>query len=404
MPPRESILAEGYRGPTQRIRPGAPGPPSAITPTFREFVTTVAALAMGLLLILCACGSNEPAGPSSTGRVIAGVDFDRLFASATPAETDAVLSAWASRPIAVEGFRVETTRGGGDEAEITIVSHLVDGELHYGAIVSPQRDDSLPVVVYPHFGDEGTSVEGALLILATVAGITPADFLIAIPSYRGQQLSFADGRYRSEGMSSPLDGDVDDSLALLQVVLAEFPQADADRIAVVGLSAGASVAMLMSIREPSIARVLDFFGPVDFLAPFSQDLIERALLGDPANLPGLDYVDAVLLPAHQAGELSVADLRLELIKRSPLLFAERLPQTQIHHGTEDAIIPSSQSQRLGDALEAHGAVELFIYEGGGHNPFELNGSFGRALEFLTAMLEAEATAVRADRRTTLFFR
>ena len=63
--------------------------------------------------------------------------------------------------------------------------------------------------------------------------------------------------YRSDGNASPWDWDVDDALALLDVAISTTPEANSDRIGVLGISRGADVAMLMAIRDPRIDAVVE---------------------------------------------------------------------------------------------------------------------------------------------------
>lgn len=86
-------------------------------------------------------------------------------------------------------------------------------------------------------------------------------------------------------------------------------------------------------------------------------------------------------------------MRRELLQRSPLYFADRLPPVQIHHGTADDIVPLSQSQRLRDTIAASGS-ELFAYDGGDHLPFGLTGSKERAATFLRGLVGDELVASR----------
>ncbi|MEX0599534.1 MAG: hypothetical protein WD205_02750, partial [Rhodothermales bacterium] len=101
----------------------------------------------------------------------------------------------------------------------------------------------------------------------------------------------------------------------------------------------------------------------------------------------------------QARELAMSEVRVDLIRRSPVYFADRLPAVQIHHGLNDPIVPPAEAQQLVDALErdaldgdARGDDELggagrtsyeaYFYPSGGHDPLSLNG----ALDHLTTFL------------------
>jgi dipeptidyl aminopeptidase/acylaminoacyl peptidase len=84
--------------------------------------------------------------------------------------------------------------------------------------------------------------------------------------------------------------------------------------------------------------------------------------------------------------LTIEDARPALVRRSPVYFARRLPQTQVHHGTADATVPVGEARRLIEVMQALGRTppdfESYIYEGGVHNPLSLTGSIERSLAFL----------------------
>ena len=117
-------------------------------------------------------------------------------------------------------------------------------------MVVPEAVTQLPVLIYSHFGEDGVSVEGTLLLLPLVIGARVDEYVLVIPSFRSQALTFDGVSHRSEGEPSPWVGEVDDGLAFLNAVLETTPQADPERIVVIGMSGGGSNALLMAIRDP----------------------------------------------------------------------------------------------------------------------------------------------------------
>ena len=357
---------------------------------------------LALTALLAAGCSDAPAGPGEEGPSI-----EELFTAPTPSEVAAVEAEWAGRDPGAEGVQVEHEEDvtlAGSPATLTVLSHLVDGYRHYGAVVTPSgaADGSLPLVVYAHGGDGGVSV-GELLTLASVAGPDAAGVVWVAPSFRSEPLEMDDRSWLSEGPASPWDRDVDDALALVDAALETTPAADPERIGVVGLSRGAGVALLMGVRDPAVDLVVEFFGPTDFFGSYVRDIVEDVVAGDPPELPGVDVLSALFIEPWSAGTLATAAVRLELARRSPVLFAERLPDVQIHHGTADAVVDVSQAQALIAALQAAGrglpADEWFIYEGGGHNPLTLSGSLSRTVAFLERLTGGGAAVAPADAPT-----
>lgn len=347
---------------------------------------------LGFLLLSLAACSDGGTGPSNP-RVVEGVDFDVLFAEPSAAELAAVSAEWAARMPAATQDELEedsVVSVGALDVRVRIVSHDVDGVEHFGAVVNEEGlTGSAPVLVYAHGGDAGVSVEEVLLLFV-VAGPTAADFVWVVPSFRSEPVSFGDQVWTSEGPPSPWDRDVDDALALLEVALEIEPAADEGRIGVLGFSRGGGVGMLMGIRDPRIDRIVEFFGPTDFFGPFVQDVFEEALRGSPRDLPGLDYLNETYVQPLERGELGISDVRMELVRRSPVLFADRLPALQLHHGFADTIVEVSQAESLIAAMAELGRAEpdfeAYLYPTGRHDLTSLSGSVGRAVDFLSVLL------------------
>lgn len=341
--------------------------------------------------------SNSVDSIDEEQKLVGGVDLTEIFAEPTKAEIQTVLLDWTSRnPLASDVNVVvqeSITIGTGTAATLSIVSHVVDGLTHYGAIIQPVSlaSGAAPVLVYSHGGDQGVSVDGETLLLLSLFPDLAPHFVFVVPSFRDEPLSYKGKTWKSEGPASPWDGDVDDTFALIDAATTVAPATDPTRVAVLGFSRGAGVGMLMSARSQSIRQVLGFFGPTDFYGPFVQEVVTEILEGTPRELPGLDFLAENFLFPYQAGDLSLERIRFELTKRSAVLFADRLSNLQIHHGTADTIVPVSQAQRMIDVMQGLGRTsdtfEAFLYEGGDHNPFSLEGSLPLGGAFMSLMLD-----------------
>ncbi len=339
-----------------------------------------------LAFLLSGCG--DAVGPD----IVAGVNLTELFAPPTQAEISAALDDWNGRDVSaqsVEIVRTDSVRLGlSTRVTVRVVSHSVAGVHHFGAVVVPAAaaTGSLPTLVVSHPGDAGIDLDAALGLFAFSLGTALDDFVLVVPSFRSEPLIFEGTSYRSEGEPSPWDRDVDDALALVNVAAEVAPEADTSRIAVLGLSRGAGVALLMAIRDPRIDAVVDFFGPTDFFSAFTRAAVTDALHGAPRNLPGLADLDAQFIQPLKRGELTIADVRPQLVRRSPVYFVEHLPPLQLHHGTADSIVPVTEAERLIEVMQSAGRgppeFEYYLYPGGGHDPFTLPGSFDRAIAFL----------------------
>ena len=370
-------------------------------PLYRAIRAPALAATLVGISTIAGCGSDAGTQSTSADRIVAGLNLTELSASPTAAEIAAVFASWQGRDVSAKEVREEAAGrlSGSTGTAVRVLSHLVDGDRHVGAVVAPvEATEPLPVLFYAHFGDEGVAVEGALLLIPIILGARVSDYVIAMPSFRPQTLTFDGVGYRSEGEFSPWVGEVDDGLAFLNAVLATTPAADPERIVVFGMSSGGANGLLMAIRDARIDGVVDFFGPTDFLGPFVMDMVEDALLGERLrDLPGIRFLQDELVPRTQRGELTLAEVRHELLLRSPLYFIDRLPPLQIHHGTADDIVPLSQSARLHEAIvagaNANGS-EYYEYEGGGHHPIGLAGSQARVMDFLQRLVVDDVVASR----------
>lgn len=321
---------------------------------------------------------------------------DVLFAPPTEAEMCAVEAEWARRDTGARGVRVEWSEHGRGGARTLVLSHTVDGLRHYGAVRVPAgaAGRRLPVLVIAHGGDRGTSGYNFFR-----AGPIAEGWVQVLPSFRSERLAMrALRRYRSQGRPSPWDRDVDDAMALLSTALQQVPEADSGRVAVLGRSRGGGVALLMAVRDPRVKGVVDFFGPTDFSLPEVRQLADRALRSRIPKLPGAGYLADSVLFALRDGRTTVERARSELLRRSPVYFARRLPPTQIHHGTRDDEVPIAHSERLADALARIGRTpplwEINRYPGGGHRPHTLIGAQQRAEAWLERVVASGAAPPR----------
>lgn len=350
-----------------------------------------------IILIFSGSGCEKSFDPISPEQVNFFDDafMAKLFAEPSTGEINAVTEDWNSRDVSAQGIETNATSSlilGNTQATVRIVSHTVNGIRHFGAIIVPdgKLPGSLPVLIYSHGGDNGENIDLLLMILPLALSDILDSFVYVVPSFRSENLRFDGSVYHSEGEPSPWDYDVDDALALLNVALATTPEANPDRIAILGFSRGAGVGMLMAVRDPRIDLTIDFFGPTDFFGPFIQEVVEEAFRDELRDLPGLDYLNTAFLQPLKNGDLTVADLRMELVRRSPVYFADRISQLQVHHGTLDDIVYVGQAERLIAVMKNLGRTEpefeYYIYEGGGHNPFSLDGSFDSSRIFLVRLL------------------
>ncbi len=341
---------------------------------------------------------NVTAGSATTTSTAVALDLeaelDTLFMPPSQSEIDAVSADWAGRDYSVAGVRVELAEEislSGSPADLLIVSHLVTGHRHYGAIVVPQGADSasLHLAGYFHGGDGGVST-GDLQFLALALGELRDSFVYVVPAFRSEPLRHGSEAWVSEGTSSPWDYDVDDAMALMSVAFELAPEARPGSYSVIGGSRGAGVALLAGVRDERIERLVAFFGPTDFYDDWVRDIVREAALRMPRSLPGVAHLDSTVVQPFIRGEVTRPEARLELVRRSSVLYAEDLPAVQLHHGTIDQTVSVTQAESLIAVMEALGRgppdFEAYIYEDGGHDVLTLRQAVARAVEFISRSL------------------
>ena len=342
------------------------------------------------------------AGPAGAAANVYAIDLeaelDDIFAAPAAGEIEAVGADWAVRDTSAVDVFVEFAEAyplNDTPANLRVVSHQVGEVRHYGAILAPDSaaPGTLPVLMYLHGGESGVDVS-EVDIIGHFLGELRDRFVYVIPSFRSERLEYGDRVWVSTGPPGHWDYDVDDALALLNVALELTPQAKPDGVSIIGGSRGAGVAMLAGIRDERIENIIAFFGPTDFFDVWVRQIVREAALGRPRRLTGVDYMDSTFVQPYLRGEIGVAELRLELVRRSSVLFAEALPAVQLHHGDSDETVPVSQAYSMIRAMEALGreppGFEAFIYQGGGHDVFDLRGAIERAVGFLTRALGWDA--------------
>ena len=321
-------------------------------------------------------------------------ELDTLFTPPSDAEIDAVRIDWAGRDVSAADATVvldEPMNLAGFRARLRVVSHTVTGVRHYGAIIVPDgaAEGSLPILAYLHGGDGGVSI-GDLQVATFALGELRDSFAYVIPSFRGEPLVHGDSVWVSEGPPSLWDYDVDDALALLNVAIEITPEARPDSINLFGGSRGAGVALLAGVREARIARIVAFFGPTYFFDDWVREIVREAALRMPRALPGVAHLDSTVIQPYIRGKYSRGDARLDLVRRSSVLFAVDLPAVQLHHGDIDQAVAVSQAEALIAAMEALGRgepdFEAYIYVGAGHDFLDLRASIPRAVAFLARAL------------------
>lgn len=309
--------------------------------------------------------------------------LDEVFRKPARAEIAAVESEWAGRDLSPKGVSVVATERimlGNSEASVRIVSHLIHGQKHFGAVIVPAGVDRKAPVILDLKGVSWnySPLDLAEIISPRFLGADRSKFIYVIPLFRGEILKFGGVDYISEGdRADSWDGAADDALALLNAALSITPQADETRIGVFGKSRGGSVALLAGVRDKRIKAVLDWSGPTDWFELMAtegwtqKEIITDGLLNKSApNQEGGQVIERFLQKAID-GKWGLREARQRMLASSPLYFADRLPLTQAHYGTDDEMVPLINGQALFAVLKKKVKTvprySVFYHENSGHD-------------------------------------
>lgn len=395
-----------------------------------ERTTAGVCSALVAISLFTACGSESTTPGDDVAAADASVDgaaqgprpslralrLADVVAPVTERELAAARAHWAARDLAAHDVR-EEARGnitlGAVAMTYRVLSHRVEGQRHYGAVLVPADvapGASLPVLVYAHGGYTGAGglppyrVETLQLV---VPGPPLRSRLIyVVPAYRGERLEIDGKTFAAEGTALLANTDVADTATLIAVALQETPQADGERIAVLGESRGGLVALALAAHDPRIDLVVDAYGPTDFRIalgavdePTFLASVRTALQApdDPQHLltrslVPLEHVSLAPDGTMQLDDDGFREMRRRMTATSAVSQAHLLPSTQVHHGTDDPAAPVAYSRTLRDAMQAIGRTSpspsftYHEYPGGSHSLASLPGSVDRIAEALQRVL------------------
>ena len=358
------------------------------------------------------------ADPGDAAPAAVPLTLDLLTEPTTADEVDELFAAWEARDTSARDVTVEASGSialGAEPMTYVVLTHTVGELRHVGAVLVPESlssPASAPVLVYCHGGYTGEDglppfrVEDLASRLPD--GPLRGELVYVVPAYRGERIEVAGVAYAGEGAPSIGDREVDDAQALLSAALDQVPEADPDRVAVLGESRGGLVALELGARDPRVDLVLDAYGPTDFRIGLASSGVDEALFDaavrqalaapdDPATLLLRSIVPIDQVSEDDGGALVISAagrraLRENLARSAPLAYAAELPVTEAHHGSIDGTATVEYSRALAEAMAAAGrrspgpSFTYFEYEGGDHDLATLPGAVDRLGEAIERVL------------------
>jgi alpha/beta superfamily hydrolase len=237
----------------------------------------------------------------------------------------------SEKPDRPDWLSVRTTQ---ERADIVVerVTYHSGALTIYGQVCRPASAGRHPVLIFNHGGFSGITDWAAPHGFCAAAA--RRGWVLAESSYRGE-----DG---SDGQTEVCLGEVDDVLAMLEVVRSQS-YADSRRVAMVGVSHGGCITSRAVERSADIGLAVDIAGPTDWATAMRAT---RRSVNDLSTNPELRGIQKFLVNKVEKIVGGTPDQYPErYAMRSP--DAEKIAQWDkpylIMHGIDDTIVPVQQS-------------------------------------------------------------
>lgn len=306
--------------------------------------------ALSLFVMAVLAGSTAGCGGGGDGN---STSRSFVYSPVTAEQIAQTKASWTSRDLAPAGVAVYHEDAAHPVYTLRIYEHRVQGRRHYGVVTIPKvAGGRFPVVLFADGLDQGNaSMDMGRWSRSSQARLGQAIFVV--PVFRGRTLIYNGIGVAAEGdFCDAYDGAADDSIALLNVVQAEFPQADFTRLLARGGSRGGNTALLLGARDDRVSMVSAGSAPVDF---YRQDVADR-------------YREQYRCQFFDG--LTEAKARERMIASSPLLFPTlpNVTRVFIDHGNGDTVVPLWNATEMEARMRAQGVnVDLRMYDGYGHD-------------------------------------
>lgn len=312
--------------------------------------------------IIMASGCESTTTSPQSQLVPSGVSIAELFSPPSQIELSQIETAWSQRDLSPNDVEEVHREVLPDGRVLKVVSHTGTGGKHFGAIISPAEGTPVPPAGFPialALNGFGPPFELKLDIgEPSNSGLPPG--ITVTPSFRGYRLLVREQSYQSEGaLFDFCDGGTDDILALLNVAIEVTPGAG-ELVIATGGSRGGTTAMLASIRDDRIKRVVSLAGPDSYLIDSYLDI--------PNMKPAFE---GWFLKDLSDDTKSIDEARIRMISCSPLYFLKDIAPLQLHHGTLDINVPFGVLERVEQVWQElgrdHVELETYTYDGADHS-------------------------------------
>lgn len=337
------------------------------------------------MAFLAACATQSQASDS--------IDFRALLAPPSEREIASAEKAWAAKSRNISDVRsAGRTRLvlAGVSYDVDGFTYRLNGSQRCGTVLIPQGNVAATLVDLSDVRwDYPPRDISRGPFIATILGDRANEAALVIPCFRGMTLKVNDLVLTAQGdRRDAWEGATEDARAFLTVALRAVPQLPQQNIIAYGSSRGGGVALLFGERDPRVKRIAAFAAPTDFFSAMGRPgtdwptALERA-----KNNPNLEpdtrerqFLDWFVETAPNG---TIGEMRHKILMSSAAYFLKHLPETQVHHGSDDTSVPAANARLVADFAARHGQskVRVFIYPDEGHN-VRSTAAFTTATKFL----------------------
>ena len=290
-----------------------------------------------------------------------GIAIEDLFKPPTVDEIHAVIKDWESKDFTPKQVQIVHIEQQSNGDSIKVISHYVNGQKHYGIIRIPASINTkkAPILLGLQGGGADIDVLESAFLYRMSSGMCRDvldNYITIAPSFRGDIVRGKDFCFRSEGYTGDVWlGAAEDAVSFFEVVKAMYSKGDSTKVLALGVSRGATVALIIGALTQKLDYIISISTHVNFnnIDVFRNERV------------GTDYPRIFFTP-----KTTPENIRKRLIASSPYYFAERIPNFEIHQGTEDTQTTVFHAKLLGQRLLEVGkndsTFKIHYYEGQGH--------------------------------------
>lgn len=283
--------------------------------------------------------------------------IDSLFREPTSAEIESVVTEWKNKDFAVRDLKVEYEERHALGGSLKVISHRIGDRKHYGLIRIPPGVNCryAPILLALHGGGVNVDFVDSDFMNRIAPGLCREvldKYVVVAPSFRGDVVKGNGFCFRSEGYTGDVwAGAAEDAAYFLEAAKA-FCESEDDRVLALGISRGATVALIMGGLTDKLDQIIAISTHTDFI---NTDAFKKERVGS-------DFPRVFFTP-----ETSLENIRRRMLTSSPIYFTEHLPAFEIHQGTEDVFTTVQHTRRLHQRLQRSArndsTYHIYYYEG-----------------------------------------